>query len=71
MSAGPMLVEVTGLFLIVAYLLHQYADFRRQNLLVLIATFVSWYFSFMIVVLLPLDISMVNKTEKKASHFCK
>jgi hypothetical protein len=60
MSVGIILVEVIGLFLVVAYLLHQYSDLRKQNLLVLIAVFISWYFSFMIVVLLPLDISLVR-----------
>lgn len=61
MSAAPIIVEVSGLFFLVLYLLHKYADFRRQNVFTLIGTFIAWYFSFMIIVLLPLDISLVSK----------
>lgn len=68
MSAGPMIVEVLVLFFMVLYLLFKYADFRRQNKLVLFATFISWYFSFMIIVLLPLDISLTTYRQCIQEH---
>lgn len=60
MSAAPLIVEIVGLFLIVLYLLNRYSNFRQQNVITLIATFIAWYFSFMIIFLLPLDISLVS-----------
>ena len=63
MSAGPLVVEVISLFLIVLYLLNKYSDIRQHNKITLVATFIAWYFSFMIIILLPMDISLVN--EKK------
>ncbi|CAF0888733.1 unnamed protein product [Brachionus calyciflorus] len=60
MSAIPLIVEVTSLFLIVLVLLHRYANFKEQNKIILVATFIAWYFSFMIVILLPMDISMTT-----------
>lgn len=68
MSAAPMVVEVISLFFLVLFILHKYADFRKQNKLVLIATFISWYFSFMIIVLLPLDISMTTYRQCIQEH---
>jgi hypothetical protein len=62
MSAGPIVVEVISLFLIVLFLLHKYSSFKQQNVITLVAVFIAWYFSFMIIVLLPLDISLVILT---------
>ncbi len=61
MSSLPIIVEVIGLFFLVLYLLHKYSDYRKQNIFTLIATFIAWYFSFLIIILLPLDISLVSK----------
>lgn len=60
MSPAPFIVETVGLFLIVLYLLNKYSSWREQNKIVLIATFIAWYFSFMIIFLLPLDISLTT-----------
>lgn len=68
MSAAPIIVEVSGLFFLVLYLLHKYADFRRQNVFTLIGTFIAWYFSFMIIVLLPLDISLTTYRQCIKEH---
>ena len=59
MSAGPLIIEIISLFFIVLYLLNKYSDLRQQNKITLIATFIAWYFSFMIIILLPMDISLV------------
>ena len=61
MSGIPLALEIISLFFIVLFLLHNYADFRHQNRIILLATFIAWYFSIMIVILLPMDISLVKK----------
>lgn len=45
------------MFLLTLCLLHQYGNWRKQHWLVTSAVFVSWYFSFLIVFILPLDVS--------------
>lgn len=45
------------MFLLTLCLLHQYGNWRKQHWLVTIAVFVAWYFSFLIVFILPLDVS--------------
>jgi uncharacterized membrane protein len=60
MSALPLATEIIGLFLVVLYLLYTYSNFQQQNKITLVAVFVAWYFSFMIVFLLPMDISLVK-----------
>ncbi len=68
MSAAVLLVEVTCLFFLVLYILQKYADFKRQNLLSLAATFIAWFFSIMIIVLLPLDISLTTYRQCIKDH---
>lgn len=57
MSAAPFTVEMIFVFLLTLCLLHQYGNWRRQHWLVTTAVFVAWYFSFLIVFILPLDVS--------------
>ncbi|KAL5016235.1 hypothetical protein ScPMuIL_005824 [Solemya velum] len=57
MSAGPLVIEIICTCVLAAFLLHRYGDLRKQHVLVTLATFVAWYFSFMIIFVLPLDVS--------------
>lgn len=57
MSAAPFTVEMIFVFLLTLCLLHQYGNWRKQHWLVTIAVFIAWYFSFLIVFILPLDVS--------------
>ncbi|XP_064624618.1 G-protein coupled receptor-associated protein LMBRD2-like isoform X2 [Lineus longissimus] len=57
MSVGPLAVEITCVCILAALLLHRYGNWRKQHVLVTLATFVAWYFSFMIIFILPLDVS--------------
>jgi len=57
MSVGPLAVEILVAGLVSAFFLHQYGNWRKQHLLTTIAAFISWYFSFLIIVILPLDVS--------------
>ena len=60
MSAAPFTVEMIFVFLLTLCLLHQYGNWRKQHWLVTIAVFIAWYFSFLIVFILPLDVSAVR-----------
>lgn len=57
MSAGPLVVEIICTCFLAALLLHRYGDLRKQHVLVTLFTFIAWYFSFMIIFILPLDVS--------------
>lgn len=61
MSAAPFTVEMIFVFLLTLCLLHQYGNWRKQHWLVTTAVFVAWYFSFLIVFILPLDVSAVSR----------
>ncbi|KAL8571888.1 hypothetical protein ACOMHN_011480 [Nucella lapillus] len=58
MSAGPLVVEIICTCMLAAFLLHRYGDLRKQHILVTLATFIAWYFSLMIIFILPLDVSL-------------
>ncbi|KAK7508228.1 hypothetical protein BaRGS_00000467 [Batillaria attramentaria] len=58
MSAGPLVVEIICTCIVAAFLLHRYGDLRKQHVLVTLATFIAWYFSLMIIFILPLDVSL-------------
>ncbi|XP_052775817.1 G-protein coupled receptor-associated protein LMBRD2-like isoform X2 [Mya arenaria] len=57
MGAGPLVVEIICTCFLAAFLLHRYGDLRKQHVLVTLFTFIAWYFSFMIIFILPLDVS--------------
>ncbi|XP_056289010.1 G-protein coupled receptor-associated protein LMBRD2B isoform X2 [Pseudoliparis swirei] len=55
-GAALGLVIVVVLFLAL-FLLHRYGDFRKQQRMVLFGTLLAWYLCFLIVFILPLDVS--------------
>ncbi|XP_064604856.1 G-protein coupled receptor-associated protein LMBRD2-like [Liolophura sinensis] len=57
MSYGPLVVEIVCIFIVTAFLLHHYGNLRKQRVLVTVGAFVAWYFSFMIIFILPLDVT--------------
>ncbi|GFO22287.1 lmbr1 domain-containing protein 2-like [Plakobranchus ocellatus] len=58
MSAGPLVIEIIFTFIVAAFLLHRYGNLKRQHVLVTAACFFAWYFSLMIIFILPLDVSL-------------
>ncbi|KAK0416236.1 hypothetical protein QR680_012366 [Steinernema hermaphroditum] len=58
MSASALVAPLVIVFLLVLALLNKYGNFRKQTVLVSVSTFVGWYFSFLIIFILPLDISI-------------
>lgn len=57
MSGAALAVVVVVVFFLALYLLQRYGDLRRQQPLVLLGTLLSWYLCFLIVFILPLDVS--------------
>lgn len=52
--------QLVFIFVLAALLLNKYTNWRRKNLILLVPTLLGWYFSFLIVLMLPLDISIVR-----------
>lgn len=59
MSGTALAVVIVVVFLLALYLLQRYGDLRKQQRLVLLGTLLSWYLCFLIVFILPLDVSTV------------
>lgn len=57
MSLGPLLTDVVVTFCLAAGLLYHYGNCMRHHIVVTIAVLIAWYFSFLIVFVLPLDVS--------------
>lgn len=57
MSVGPLAVEIVLTFCLAAALLHRYGDWRRDHVFVTVPVLIAWYFSFTIIVMLPMDVS--------------
>lgn len=60
MGAGPLVADVSIAFLIAACLLYRYGNWFRHHIIVTLAVLMSWYFSFLIIFVLPLDVSAVS-----------
>ncbi|XP_026177509.1 G-protein coupled receptor-associated protein LMBRD2B-like [Mastacembelus armatus] len=57
MSGTVLGVVVVVVFFLALYLLQCYGDLRKQQRMVLLGTLLSWYLCFLIVFILPLDVS--------------
>ncbi|KAL2091756.1 hypothetical protein ACEWY4_011554 [Coilia grayii] len=57
MSGVALGVEIVVVFFLALFLLHRYGDFRKQHRMVLFATLLAWFLCFLIVFILPLDVS--------------
>jgi hypothetical protein len=68
MSAAPIFIEISSLFFVVLFMLHRYSNFQKNNKFILIGTFVAWYFSSLIIVLLPIDISQTTYRQCVKDH---
>lgn len=64
MTAVSFVFSIVTAFLITAYFLHNYANWRKQQVVVIAATFIAWLFSFSMILVLPIDISSVSKILK-------
>ena len=53
-------VEFSLALVLAIYLLYKYGNFRKQNPFVTVSTLVVWFLSFVIIFLLPIDVSSVS-----------
>uniref|UniRef100_A0A673BZM7 LMBR1 domain containing 2 n=1 Tax=Sphaeramia orbicularis TaxID=375764 RepID=A0A673BZM7_9TELE len=60
MSGAALGIEIVVVFFLALFLLHRYGDFRKQQRMVLFGTLLAWYLCFLIVFILPLDVSTCN-----------
>uniref|UniRef100_A0A1I7T0P3 LMBR1 domain-containing protein 2 n=1 Tax=Caenorhabditis tropicalis TaxID=1561998 RepID=A0A1I7T0P3_9PELO len=58
MGTISLAVQLFIVFLLTSYLLNKYSTIRKQNLIVTISTFIGWYFSLIIIFVLPLDVAI-------------
>ncbi|MBN3301102.1 LMD2B protein, partial [Amia calva] len=57
MSGAALAIEIVVVFFLALFLLHRYGDFKKQQKMVLFGTLLAWYLCFLIVFILPLDVS--------------
>lgn len=57
MSVGPLVTEIGLTLVIVAFLLRRYGNWNRHHIFVTLSVFVAWYFSFIIISIIPIDVS--------------
>jgi hypothetical protein len=57
MSAGIFVFDIIATLCLSGLLLYSYGDWMRQRLFVTLSVFIAWYFSFLIIFVLPLDVS--------------
>lgn len=60
MSGAALGLEIVLVFFLALFLLHRYGDFHKQQRMVLFGTLLAWYLCFLIVFILPLDVSTVR-----------
>ena len=57
MTAGIFVFDIIATLALSGVLLFSYGDWMRQKIFVTLSVLVAWYFSFLIIFVLPLDVS--------------
>ncbi|XP_044287117.1 G-protein coupled receptor-associated protein LMBRD2 isoform X1 [Varanus komodoensis] len=57
MSGAALGIEIIVVFFLALIILHRYGDFKKQHKLVLVATLLAWHLCFLIIFILPLDVT--------------
>uniref|UniRef100_A0A3Q0STG2 LMBR1 domain containing 2b n=1 Tax=Amphilophus citrinellus TaxID=61819 RepID=A0A3Q0STG2_AMPCI len=68
MSGAALGIEIVVVFFLALFLLHRYGDFKKQQRMVLFGTLLAWYLCFLIVFILPLDVSTTIYRQCKKEH---
>lgn len=56
-NAVPTFVEIVACFLLATALLNRYSDMVNNNIVTIVGVFISWFFSFMVIFMLPTDLT--------------
>lgn len=59
MVLGAFLTEIIVAFLLAGTLLFKYGNVFRHHIIVTVSVLIAWYFSLLIIFILPLDVSSV------------
>lgn len=54
------LFQFVSVGLFTFYIFNKYVNLSKQHVLVSASSFIGWYFSFLIILVLPLDVSIVS-----------
>ncbi|XP_074097485.1 LMBR1 domain-containing protein 2 homolog isoform X2 [Cotesia typhae] len=57
MSVGPLVTEIVLAFCLATTLLYRYGNIFRNHIVVTVSVLIAWYFSLLIIFVLPLDVS--------------
>ncbi|KAM4708931.1 G-protein coupled receptor-associated protein LMBRD2 isoform 1-T2 [Discoglossus pictus] len=68
MSGAALGIEIVFVFFLALFLLHRFGDFKKQHRLVIVATLLAWYLCFLIVFIIPLDVSTTIYNRCIARH---
>lgn len=60
MAYTLFVIEIISAFILAATLLYRYGDCYRNHILVTVSVLIAWTFSFVIMFILPLDVSSVS-----------
>lgn len=60
MTVGIFSAEIVFAFVLTIAILNRYGNWKTQNIVVTTAVLIAWYFSLLIVFVLPIDISLVS-----------
>lgn len=71
MSGAALGIEIVVVFFLALFLLHRYGDFKKQQRMVLFGTLLAWYLCFLIVFILPLDVSTVSSDVRHCKIGCQ
>lgn len=55
--AFAIILEIVACFLLSIALLHRYCDMVNSNIVTVVGVFISWFFSFLVIFLLPADLT--------------
>lgn len=53
----PISLEILACFILSTSLLHRYSDMVNNNIITIVGVFISWFFSFMVIFMLPADLT--------------
>lgn len=74
MALWPLTFEILITFGLSALLLFRYGNWVTHNVITTLSVFVAWFFSFIVIFILPLDVStvssQVNNVTKLISYPC-
>lgn len=63
MSVTLLLTEVIVTFCIASCVLYRYGNWWKHRIFVTVSVLIAWYFSLLIIFILPLDVASVSKIQ--------